>query len=527
MQVANHYDAVVVGSGHNGLIAAAYLAKAGQSVLVLEKNATFGGATASQRVFPDYDALLSRYSYLVSLLPNEILHDLELTFETKRRTTASFTPWKDDAGKQRGLVLSNVDESRSRDSMFEMTGNHSSWERYQEFLALESEIAKLIWPTVLQPLRDRNSFESQLRTDAQRLAWRLFVERPLGEAIEAYAEHDALRGLLLTDGKIGVFTHAHDESLLQNRCFLYHIIGNETGEWRVPVGGMKRLVDSLLDRCRRLGVDLVSDAPATNIEVGDKRHEVTFQWQGVERSVTATSVLVNAGGRTFARLFDQPWKASESNEGSVIKINMLLKRLPKLKAAGVTAEEAFAGSFHIDEGYEQMAASYSAAARCEIPKPAPGEVYCHTLTDDSILSDELNAASYQTLTLFGLDMPWRLFENDHDARKAKVAQLYLDGLNDLTEEPFEDCLARDSEGKPCLEIKTPQDLQQEVDLDQGNIFHSELSWFFDDERAGTWGVETKFPRVYRAGSSATRGGAVSGIPGHNAAMCVLRRDGNQ
>ncbi|MEL6108620.1 MAG: NAD(P)/FAD-dependent oxidoreductase [Planctomycetota bacterium] len=521
MQLANHYDAVVVGSGHNGLIAAAYLAKAGQSVLVLEKNATFGGATASQRVFPDYDALLSRYSYLVSLLPEKIIHDLELTFETKRRATASFTPWKDDTGNQRGLVLSNVDESRSRDSMFEMTGKHSSWDRYQEFLGLESEIAKLIWPTVLQPLRDRNSFESELRTDAQRLAWRLFVERPLGEAIEAYAEHDALRGLLLTDGKIGVFTHAHDESLLQNRCFLYHIIGNETGEWRVPVGGMKRLVDSLLHRCRRLGVDLLSDAPATNVEVGGKQHEVTFQWQGVERSVTATSVLINAGGRTFAKLFDQPWEANETDEGSVVKINMLLKRLPKLKATGVRAEEAFAGSFHIDESYQQMAASYSAAARRELPIPAPGEVYCHTLTDDSILSKELNASGYQTLTLFGLDMPWRLFEQDHDQRKAKVAQLYLDGLNELTDEPFEDCLATNADGEPCLEMKTPQDLQQEVDLDQGNIFHSELSWFYEDERAGTWGVETEFPRVYRAGSAATRGGAVSGIPGHNAAMCAL------
>ncbi|MEM6471740.1 MAG: FAD-dependent oxidoreductase, partial [Planctomycetota bacterium] len=101
-------------------------------------------------------------------------------------------------------------------------------------------------------------------------------------------------------------------------------------------------------------------------------------------------------------------------------------------------------------------------------------------------------------------------------------ELYLEGLNRLTDEPFEDCLATDHDGQLCIETKTPQDLKREVDLDQGNIFHNELSWFFgEDTEAGTWGVETDFEGVYRAGSSASRGGAVSGIPGHNAAMKIL------
>jgi phytoene dehydrogenase-like protein len=101
--------------------------------------------------------------------------------------------------------------------------------------------------------------------------------------------------------------------------------------------------------------------------------------------------------------------------------------------------------------------------------------------------------------------------------------LDLDGLDRVCAESFRDCLALDADGNPCVEIKTPQDLEQEVDLDQGNIFHNAPSWFFAEraEDVGTWGVETEFPRVLRAGSSAARGGAVSGIPGHNAAMCVL------
>lgn len=516
------YDAVIIGSGHNGLVAAAYLAKAGKSVLVLEKNTTFGGATASQQVFPDYDAWLSRYSYLVSLFPDKIINDLDLRFETRRRATASFTPWKDSSGQQRGLVLSNIDESRSRDSLFQMTGQHSAWDRYQQFLSMQSAIAKVIWPTMLKPLRSRDSFLPELKSDEQRRAWNAFVDRPLGEAIEEFADHDALRGLLMTDGKIGVFTHAHDPRLLQNRCFLYHIIGNETGEWKVPVGGMKSLVDALLQRCTQLGVQFAGNAPASHVDIGPHQHEVSFSINDVEHCVHATDVLVNAGSGTFARLFRQSWKPNGEDEGSVIKMNFLLKRLPRLKATGTTSNEAFCGSFHIDEGYQQMQQSWEAAGRGEIPNPAPGEVYCHTLTDNSILSKDLQQAGFHTLTLFGLDMPFRLFESHHDARRSTVTERFIQGLNNLCDGPFEDCIAEDASGQPCIEIKTPQDLQAEVDLDQGNIFHNALSWFYgEDQQVGTWGVETEFPRVYRAGSAALRGGAVSGIPGHNAAMCLL------
>ncbi len=519
-----HSDVAVIGSGHNGLVAAAYLAKAGKSVVVLEKEAAFGGATTSHKVFPDYDAMLSRYSYLVALFPRRIIEELGLAFETRRRRIASFTPWTDSGGRQRGLVLSNVDEARSRASMHEMTGSDAAWHRYQELLGLEHTITRIAWPSLLEPIQSRAAFQGSLRTDEEKAAWRAFVERPLGEVLEAHADHDALLGLLLTDGKIGVFASAHDASLLQNRCFLYHVIGNETGEWRVPVGGMRSLTDALIRRCRSLGVTLAANAPAVRVETGPERHTVWFESEGHERSVAATHVLVNAAPRTFARLLDEPWQPSPEDEGSAVKINMLLERLPRLKADGISPADAFAGSFHIDEGYAQMEASFQAARDGRLPDPAPGEIYCHTLTDDSILSPELRARGYHTLTLFGLDMPWRLFsEENNEARRDDVARLYLAGLDRLCAEPFEECLARDRDGRPCLEVKTPRDLEAEIGLDQGNIFHNALSWFFTDDDAlvGTWGVETHHPRILRAGSSALRGGAVSGIPGRNAAMCVL------
>src|SRR5207342_2507733 len=114
------YDVVILGAGHNGLVAATYLARAGLSVLLLEKNDYIGGATISQQVFPDYDARLSRYSYLVSLFPEKIIRDLGLKFELRRRATGSFTPYlKND--RHGGLLLSNLDVERSRRSMRELT----------------------------------------------------------------------------------------------------------------------------------------------------------------------------------------------------------------------------------------------------------------------------------------------------------------------------------------------------------------------------------------------------------------------
>lgn len=519
------YDAVIIGSGHNGLVAAAYLGRAGRSVLVLERNADLGGATTSKRIFPDYDAWLSRYSYLVSLFPQRIIDELGLTFTTRRRETASFTPYTDGAGRHRGLVVSNVDAQRSRDSLKELTGRDDDWHSWQRLAALQSTLAKIAWPSLLDPLKHRREFRAMLTNENERRAWSAFVERPLGEILEATTTNDILRGLLMTDGKIGVFTHPHDESLLQNRCFLYHVIGNETGEWRVPVGGMKSLVDGLVTICRAAGVELFTTALATHISLGRDTHAVTFDLDGRTTTVDATHVLINAGPRTQARLLNEPWSPEPGNEGSVIKMNMLLTRLPRLKATGVTSAEAFAGSFHVDEGYEQMQRSFVAASAGQLPEPLPFEMYCHTLTDDSILSSELRARGFHTLTLFGLDVPHRLFAVDHDQHRDLVRERYLDALDQLCAESFHDCLARDQSGRPCVEIHTPQDLERELDLDQGNIFHNAPSWFFtdDDQEVGQWGVETRHPRIMIAGSSALRGGAVSGIPGRNAAMSVLEQ----
>ena len=139
--IKSGYDVVILGAGHNGLVAASYLGRAGLSVLLLEKNDYIGGATTSQKVFPDYEARLSRYSYLVSLFPEKIIRDLGLNLELRRRATGSFTPYAKN-GRHDGLLLSNVDKEVGRKSMIDLTGSDTEFEQLKKFYHLSRVFAE-------------------------------------------------------------------------------------------------------------------------------------------------------------------------------------------------------------------------------------------------------------------------------------------------------------------------------------------------------------------------------------------------
>ena len=519
------YDVIILGAGHNGLVAASYLARAGLSVLLLEKNDYLGGATTSQQVFPDYDAQLSRYSYLVSLFPQKIIEDLGLNLELRRREIASYTPYARD-GRQGGLLLSNVSEAQNRRSMAELTGSEAEFDAMKKFYNLARTFAKKVWHTLLQPLPAREELEKSFaESEHEREAWRSLVEEPLGRAIERYLHDDLVRGLVLTDGKIGVFTHAHDPSLLQNRCFLYHLIGNETGEWKVPVGGMGNLARQLEITARSHGAGVMTRADIKGLEVSGTSRKVYFELEGKSFTIEARFLLVNFGSNVLARILGGPYEPQATDEGSVFKINMLLHRLPRLKDRVRSEKDAFSGTFHIDESYAEMETSYRQAAAGQLPGRVPSEIYCHSLTDDSILSPDLRKKGFHTLTLFGLDTPFSLFAQKNSQMRKQAEEAFLVGLNQWLEEPLQDCLARASDGSLCIESKSPVDIEDALGLYHGNIFQTALTFPFaeSNEQAGQWGVETEHENVYLCGSSALRGGAVSGIPGHNAAMKVLEQ----
>ena len=494
------YDVVIIGGGHNGLVAATYLARAGKSVRILEANPEIGGATQSVQTFPDYEANLSRYSYLVALLPDKIVNDLGLSFECISREVSSYTPY----GQDKGLYVSRIWDSKTEDSFNQLDPSGNEGRAWQSFYAEVAEFAEKIAPTMLEPLKTRSELKRQLDLDA---TWQYLVEEPIGKVITERFGNDIVRGVVLTDALIGTFASAFD--IQANICFLYHLIGNGTGEWKVPKGGMGALVKELVRVATESGVEISLNSKANKVTSSSSGVEVTIQSGEV---IQAEYLLSNAAPQVLAKLRGSI--APKSLDGSQMKINVLLKRLPKLKS-GIDPRLAFAGTFHANESFTQFETVFEQAQAGVMPAKMPIEMYCHTLTDPSILSQKLQDDGYQTLTLFGIHTPASLFDSDHDAARDAALKSALDSLNEYLAEPIEDVIA-------AIEVKTPLDIEEAISLPRGNIFHTDLSMpFREDGTPESWGVETDDPRIFICGAGAARGGGVSGIPGHNAAMAIL------
>ncbi|MCV7399812.1 NAD(P)/FAD-dependent oxidoreductase [Mycobacterium fragae] len=493
----SNVDVVVVGGGHNGLVAAAYLARAGLRVRLLERLPRVGGAAVSEQVFEGIDVRLSRYAYLVSLLPPRIVDDLGASVRLARRRYASYTPDPATAGRT-GLLIGHDDASA-----------HTLYRRCRL-------VTERLWPTLLEPLRTREQARRHVADGGDPdagAAWLDMVEQPIGHAIAEAVGDELTRGIIATDALIGTFARVDDTSLRQNVCFLYHLLG---GEWNVPVGGMGSVTAALAAAAVEHGAEITTGADVFAV---DPNGEVRYRHRDDEFTVHGRFVLAGVTPSVLAELLGEPKPASA--QGAQVKVNMLLRRLPRLRDDTVAPEQAFSGTMHINETWSQLDAAYSQAASGALPDPLPCEIYCHSVTDPSILSAGLRESGAQTLTMFGLHTPHGL------GSREELTSATLASLNSVLAEPIQDVLLTDANGRPCIETHTTLDLEHELAMTGGNIFHGGLSWPFADDDdpmdtpAQQWGVATAHERILLCGSGARRGGAVSGIGGHNAAMAVL------
>ena len=544
-----------MGGGHNGLVAAAYLGKAGKRVLLLERLDAVGGAAVSAQAFDGVDAWLSRYSYLVSLLPARIIDDLGLDITLVRRRYSSYTP--DPADPTRGLLVDNDDSSATAASFDRIGAPAGEFELFEQFYEHCRRLTEALWPTMTSPLLTRSEARRLVTDAGGAREWTAMIETPIGDVI-GHLNNDLVKGVVLTDALIGTFARADDADLQQNICFLYHLIGGGTGDWDVPVGGMGAVSSELARAARDAGATLVTGAEVTAIDpagtvryvVDGSDHEASGDWVLANVAPATLDRLLVAGsevsygreqlaaGEPSAGVFEaRPFDVgsdpnpNHSREGAQVKVNLLLTRLPRLLDETVSPEAAFGGTFHINETWSQLDAAYLTAAAGGIPNPLPCEIYCHSLADATILSPELRDSGAHTLTVFGLHVPSRLItaENNDEMRDAMQAAV-LASLNSVLAEPIEGVLMTDAAGRPCIETKTTLDIERAVGMPKGNIFHGGVDWpFLEDDAPMTtpaerWGVATAHPRVVLCGSGARRGGAVSGLGGHNAAMAVLESE---
>ncbi|MGZ8742530.1 MAG: phytoene desaturase family protein [Nocardioides sp.] len=517
-QLSDKYDAIIVGGGHNGLVAATYLARAGLSTLVLERLDKTGGAAISAKPFPGMPARLSRYSYLVSMMPQQIIDDLGLGLELRSRNTASYTPVVRH-GRHGGLLVERPEGPATADSFRALTGSDQEYDAWKAFYGEVTDFAQTVAPTLLEPLRTGKEMRELVAPGT----WDYLVENPLGTVIENRFADDTVRGVVATDALIGTFADMNDASLIQNRCFLYHLVGNGTGEWRVPVGGMGAVTDALAVAARNAGATIVTGAGVSRIESDGATATVTWHDGNTSRTATCDHVLSNVAPWVLQVLLGED--AGERPEGAQLKVNLLLEKLPRLKS-GVPASKAFAGTLHVAEDYTQLQEAYREAQAGKLPTTQPGEIYCHSLTDPSILGP-LAAKGMHTLTYFGVHTPARLFEGSVEAQRDIAVGRALDAINEHLEEPIESLVALDRHGDPCLEAKAPQDIDEALAMPGGHIFHGDLAWPWTPNRARLdtpahrWGVATDIENIVLCGSGARRGGAVSGIGGHTAARAIL------
>jgi phytoene dehydrogenase-like protein len=511
---ATPWDAIVVGASHNGLACAAYLARAGQRVLVIESRARVGGACTIEEPFPG--VRMSPCAYLAGLLHPLVVEELDLPrrgFQWTPAVNGLFVPFLDGSSIQ----LWDDDERCAAEVRALAPGDVAGWHAMSDVIrrlrdALRPAGANDLW---LGDAPTREQIEERLGNDAEARSvlfdWSMaeFVDWSMAEFVEEYLEDERLQIAYLGQGVIGTNASPFDAGTASIR--LHHAsgrLGGMPGMWGYVRGGMGMVSFYFCDAAREAGATVVSGVPVAEIVPGEG-----VRLEGGER-IAARTIISNADPRQNLRLLgpaaDSAWRARIEQvpiEGCTVKLNVHLRELPNFTARPGTNAPHHYGQINAPLSKDEWKAGFAAARRGELPDYIWCELYFQSVHDASVMPPGTH-----TMSVFAQYVPYSFTQGTWDSRRDEVRKLALNSL-----------------GRFCSNIDTavidaqvlgPPDIEQKVGLTGGHIFQGEClppyMW------ANRLTARTPMPGLYLCGACTHPGGSVIGINGRNAAMAVLK-----
>jgi phytoene dehydrogenase-like protein len=499
------WDAIIVGAGHNGLTCAAYLARAGRRVLVLEARERIGGACTLEEFWPGYR--VSPCAYVCGLLHPLVIEELDLVgrgLEWHPAMPGLFVPFEDGNSVQ----LWGDDELCEAEIGRFAPGDLSGW---RAMSALKQRVRNALRPAGpgdvwIGPAPSRSEIESRLSGDREAIA--LLFEWSMVEFVERYLDDERLHLALMGQGVIGTDATPHDPGTAS--IHFHHAsgrMGGIPGMWGYIKGGMGRVSFLLADIARDAGAVVAAGVPVSRILPGEG-----VELESGER-VRAPSVISNADPRTTLRLLgdaaDAGWQAQVERvpiTGCTVKITLGLQELPNFIARPGTQQPHHLGQVNTPLSKSEWRAHHATARSGELPSRLWTELYFQSAHDSSVTPD-----GEHVMSIFAQPVPYRFRRGSWDTRRDEVARVALDSIGRFCSN-LPDAVLH-------MEVMGPPDIERHTGLTGGHIFQGEcLPEYMWDQRLKP---TTPMTGVFLCGAGTYPGGSVIGINGRNAAMEVI------
>ncbi len=538
--MAQRYDAVIIGGGHNGLVSAAYLARAGMKTLVLEQRHVLGGAAVTEEIFPGFR--FSVFSYVVSLLRPEIIRELQLPRHGLDilPLDGTFTPLRAGDGPAAGggdFLWRVNDHGRTIREL--RRWSKSDAEAYEEYGQLMVEMARFIKPILAITPPDLTSRDPRPLLPLAGLA-RTFQQLPerqqavfvqlmtmsAADFLDQWFETDPLKATMAASGIIGTYQGVRSPGTAY--VLLHHYMGEIDGAfraWGIPKGGTGGVSDAIASAARSLGAEIRTEAPVARIIVRNGRAAGVALESGEE--IEASDVLSSVDSRrTFLDLVEPGTLDPEFEQdvrrfkfrGSSGKVNLAVDRLPEFTSLPGEGEH-LRGAISFSPSIDDMERAYDDAKYGRFSRKPYIDMIIPTLVDPSMAPP-----GKHVISCFVQYAPYKLAPDlgTWDDQREAFGDAVIDRIAEFAPDIREIILHRN--------VQTPLDIERTTGLSEGNIFQGELSLeqlFFNRPVPGYARFRTPIRDLWLCGSATHPGGGIMGANGRIAAMEVLRARGRK